>query len=138
MSEYVLPPRSAALVWERAGRRCEYCRLPQDYRPDAFHLDHARPLRHGGRTAADNLTLACEPCNTLKGPCLCAVDPLTDAVVPLFNPRTDDRHVHFRSRGGRFTGLTPTGRATAAFLRFDTLANRLVRLEAEAAGLAFP
>jgi 5-methylcytosine-specific restriction endonuclease McrA len=48
------------LVWERAGNRCEYCRVHQDdvdfY---TFHVEHIIPLQHGGSDDEANLCLAC-------------------------------------------------------------------------------
>ena len=38
-----------ALVQERAGRRCEYCRLHEDdYDLFAFHVEHVIAKQHGG------------------------------------------------------------------------------------------
>ena len=44
-----------ALVWERAGRRCEHGRLHQDDSPLAptLHLEHIVPKQHGGLDDAE-------------------------------------------------------------------------------------
>ncbi len=42
-----------------------------------------------------------------KGP-----SPHSDELVPLFNPRTDNWHDHFRWDGYHVTGITSVGRAT--------------------------
>jgi hypothetical protein len=47
------------------------------------------------------------------------VDPETNRIVPLFNPRTDSWSEHFRVERGRVIPLTPVARATAALLNFD-------------------
>jgi hypothetical protein len=54
-----------------------------------------------------------------KGPNLTAVDPDTDLVVPLFNPRTDAWEVHFQWLGALLIGRTPIGRATIRLLRMN-------------------
>ena len=58
-----------AFVRERAGRRCEYCRLHED---DAdflsFHVEHVVAKQHGGTDDPDVLCFACAECNWAKGP----------------------------------------------------------------------
>ena len=55
------------LVRDRAGRRCEYCRLPEAA-VDLEHLiDHVIARQHGGPTVPGNLALACGRCNLHKG-----------------------------------------------------------------------
>ena len=46
-------------VIERAGNRCEYCRLAQTGQEATFHIDHVVPVVGGGKTAVENLALAC-------------------------------------------------------------------------------
>jgi hypothetical protein len=46
-------------VRERAGGRCEYCRLPQAGSNIPFEVDHIIARKHRGRTVAGNLALAC-------------------------------------------------------------------------------
>ena len=47
-------------VRERAGRRCEYCHLPDWLPPlEPFHLEHIVARQHGGETNLDNLLLLC-------------------------------------------------------------------------------
>ena len=46
-------------VRERAAGRCEYCRLPQKGTSVPFEIDHIISRKHGGRTHAPNLALAC-------------------------------------------------------------------------------
>ena len=56
-------------VRERAGRRCEYCRLHEE---DAdflsFHVEHVVAKQHGGTDDPDILCFACAECNWAKGP----------------------------------------------------------------------
>jgi hypothetical protein len=107
------------LVAERAGNRCEYCLLPQAV---AFHQhepDHIVPRQHGGETRLDNLALACLRCNRYKGPNVGSFDPLTGALVPLFNPRTQVWAEHFVFEGGAIRPLTPAARVTVKILRLN-------------------
>jgi hypothetical protein len=99
-------------VRKRAQDRCEYCRLP-DLTPHLirFHLEHIRARRHGGRTSLRNLAWACPRCNERKGTNLSGVDPDTNRVVRVFNPRRDVWKRHFAWDGLRIRGLTATGRA---------------------------
>jgi hypothetical protein len=104
-------------VRERAANCCEYCRLPQHVASAAtFQIEHIRARQHGGKTEPENLALACPRCNAYKGPNLTAIDPATDAVVPLFNPRTQSWTEHFALVGLEILGTSPTGRATAQLL----------------------
>ena len=86
-----------------------------------MHIEHIIPLVHGGSSDAANLWLACAWCNSYKGAQTSAVDPVTGAEAPLFNPRTQQWHDHFRwsDDGVHIIGLTPTGRATVVALRLN-------------------
>ena len=127
MSVYI-PVAVRRVVRERAGNCCEYCRISQRAERRPFEMDHTRPLRHGGRTVAENLAFACAPCNLWKGPNLTAFDPAEDRPEFLFDPRRDVWADHFELRGGAVAGLTPTSRATVAFLKMNEPAR--VRLRA--------
>lgn len=116
------------LVRRRAENRCEYCRLPQDAVDFAFHVEHVIARQHGGGDAPDDLALACDRCNLHKGPNLTAIDPVSGAVVRLFDPRREDWNDHFRSDAAIMLGLTPTGRATVRLLEMN--AARRVALRA--------
>ena len=108
-------------VRKRAEGRCEYCGLP-DLVPHLmrFHLEHIRSRRHGGLSLLNNLAWACARCNERKGTNLSGVDPDTNRVVRLFNPRRDVWTRHFVWEGLRIRGLTATGRATAWLLEFNS------------------
>ena len=84
------------LVRQRAGDRCEYCHLPQEFSDLHFHIEHVTPRQHGGTEAPDNLALACPECNFAKGPNLAALEPAYRKIVRLFNPRRDKWIQHFR------------------------------------------
>jgi 5-methylcytosine-specific restriction endonuclease McrA len=121
--------RVRQLVRERAGNRCEYCRLPQQAEPLAFHVEHIVARQHRGSDAEENLALACHYCNLHKGPNLTGLDPLTGRLTPLFNPRQQRWEDHFVMRSGRVEGLTPVGRVTVQLLEMNVYG----RLELRAA-----
>ena len=50
-------------VRERAGERCEYCRIPQFALPLPFQMDHIMAEQHEGESVPENLALACPHCN---------------------------------------------------------------------------
>ena len=58
-------------------------------------------------------------CNRLKGTNIASIDPITKAIVRLFDPRRDNWSMHFRTERGRIVPITPIGRATAALLDFQ-------------------
>ncbi len=108
------------LVRSRAEQRCEYCHLPEAAVPlITFHIEHVIPRQHGGSDDPDNRALACPWCNRAKGPNLSGVDPDTQAVVMLFNPRTQSWSEHFARRGAALVGITPIGRATVRVLAMN-------------------
>ncbi|MGZ3388598.1 MAG: HNH endonuclease, partial [Isosphaeraceae bacterium] len=47
--------RLRRLVVNRAGNRCEHCRLSQEGQEASFHIDHITPRAWGGSTEPDNL-----------------------------------------------------------------------------------
>jgi hypothetical protein len=106
-------------VWQRAGRRCEYCRMPQDCDETPFEVDHVIARKHGGPTAVGNLALSCFYCNSYKGSDIATLDPRTHKLTPLFNPRRHKWSRHFRWNGAVLVGRTPTGRATVAMLHIN-------------------
>lgn len=118
-------------VIERAGNRCEYCCLGQTGQEATFHIDHVVPLVAGGKTAVENLALACVSCSLRKGARIVSRDPQTGEHVPLFNPRIESWETHFCWEGVWLVGITPTGRATVLALSMNRLLGLAIR-EAEA------
>lgn len=115
-----MEPGLKELVRRRAGNACEYCRLPQDSTPlISFHIEHIVARQHGGTGEPGTLALACDRCNAYKGPNLTSIDPDSNSIVPLFNPRQDNWGDHFAIGGGRIIGLTPKGRATVRLLNMN-------------------
>jgi hypothetical protein len=107
------------LVWERAGNRCEYCRVAQEHDRLPFEIDHIIAKKHDGPTRSGNLCLACFADNNHKGPNIAGIDPDTGKVTPLFNPRRHKWGRHFRWDGPILVGRTPIGRATIAVLEMN-------------------
>lgn len=115
------------LVRERAGRVCEYCRLPEDADPyTVYHLEHVVAKQHGGDDDLDNLAWAYSRCNHRKGTNLASRDRETGAIVELFRPRHHLWQDHFVVRGARIVSTTPTGRVTVRLLNMNE--SRRIRL----------
>lgn len=114
-----IPAALRRLAFERAGGRCEYCLLPSGAAHLPHEIDHIRAEKHAGRTIAANLCLCCYYCNRFKGTDLASVDPETDEVELLFDPRRDVWTDHFMLDGALIKPLTPKGRATARLLHFN-------------------
>jgi len=114
-------------VRDRAGNCCEYCKLPQTALPFAiFHVEHIVARQHGGADDLANLALACDRCNAFKGPNLTGIDPVSQQVVSLFNPREHRWVDHFRAVGFEIEGITDVGRATVGLLNMN--ARRRIQL----------
>jgi hypothetical protein len=120
-------------VRQRAGNRCEYCRLrQQDEEESPFHIEHVIAQQHSGTDLLENLALACSWCNAVKGPNLSSIDPDSGELTRLYHPRKDRWKDHFRREGPYILGLTAVGRTTAWLLRFndtDNLTQRHLLLE---------
>lgn len=113
-----VPAALRRLVAERARHRCEYCLLHEDDAATSHHIDHIISRKHGGRTQAANLALACIRCNARKGSDVASVSQ-GGALTRLFHPRQDSRRVHFRLEEGEILGLTDAGTTTARLLRLN-------------------
>ena len=101
-----------------AGNRCGYCLSPQRLVMARLEIEHINPVVLGGTDEESNLWLSCPLCNRAKARRIAAVDPESQIVVPLFNPRTQrwSEHFSWSVDGLRIVGRTPTGRATVAAL----------------------
>lgn len=108
------------IVRDRAGWRCEYCRIRQEHEPGhTFHIEHIVARQHRGSSDPENLALACQLCNLLKGPNLTGIDPDSGIVTRLFDPRRDIWTEHFRLYGPHICGRTATGRTTVWLLEMN-------------------
>ena len=125
-----------AKVRRRAVNRCEYCHLPQAAFRRPFHIEHIIARQHGGSTSMENLALACWVCNLKKGTNLSAIDPETNQMVRLFDPRKDiwEEHFSIHSSGSmrdglEIRGLTTQGRATVRLLGMNDDMRQAVRFQ---------
>jgi hypothetical protein len=121
-------------VIRRAQGRCEYCGLSQEGQEATFHIDHITPRAAGGRTVPENLALACVSCSLRKAARQTAVDPKSGRELPLYNPRHDFWHEHFRWEGISLVGQTAIGRATVEALRMNRPLILAIRREEAALG----
>jgi hypothetical protein len=115
-------------VRERAGNRCEYCRLRQKHTPFVLQIEHIVARKHGGGDELSNLALACDRYNLHKGSDLTGIDPGTNQIVELFNPRAASWHEHFILQEVEIVGRSACGRATVRVLQMN--AARRVRVRA--------
>jgi hypothetical protein len=116
---------SAALrrqVFARARNCCEYCRQSAADSPFPYHIEHIIAQKHKGQTDADNLCLSCPDCNAYKGSDIGSLDPVTNILTPLFNPRTQhwDDHFLIHRDTGHLEAITPEGRVTIELLRLNS------------------
>jgi hypothetical protein len=84
-----------------------------------FHVDHVIARKHRGKTELDNLAWACTKCNGSKGSDIASLDPLTDDLTPLYNPRKHVWEEHFEFDGPKIVGATPIGRTSEFILRLN-------------------
>lgn len=105
-------------VRQRANYICEYCHSPERLSANRFTVDHIIPKSLGGADDLDNLALACRRCNERRYNFVAGIDPATQDVAPIFNPRQQSWKDHFvwLDEGIAIEGTTPTGRATCTRL----------------------
>ncbi len=113
VSEYI-PQATRKLVQARARGYCEYCFSPDDYGTAGFVVEHVCPRAAGGLTILVNLAWSWIGCNGHKSVKTTAIDPVTQARVALFNPRSQAWREHFRWEENpiKVAGMTACGRAT--------------------------
>jgi hypothetical protein len=93
--------------------------MPDQLEVTPFQIDHIIARKHDGSSSEDNLAFSCFYCNTHKGPNIAGVDPDTNEIVRLFNPRRDNWSAHFSWSGAVLTGQTAIGRTTIQVLRIN-------------------
>ena len=127
----VLTNRITQRVRQRARFLCEYCHTSEQWQYVPFTVDHVLPVAKGGQTELENLALACFHCNRRKSDLVTAVDPQTDEVVPIFNPRQDKWNEHFvwSADGLTIVALTAVGRATVNQLALNR--ERIIPIRAD-------
>lgn len=110
-----------AEVAGRAGFRCEYCLIHEDDSGFSHQADHIVSIKHGGSSDSANLAYACVLCNRHKGSDIASIDPGSGELVPLFNPRSDRWHDHFRVDGEYIIPTSRAGGATVRLLQLNAL-----------------
>ena len=65
------------------------------------------------------MALSCTIFNKHKGSDLASIDPETDKLTSLYNPRKEKWQKHFRIEDSQIIALTPEGRVTARLLKFN-------------------
>jgi hypothetical protein len=107
----------------RAMYLCEYCHSPEILSASRFTIEHTIPKCLGGDDGFDNLALACRRCNERKYNFVSAVDPDTEQIVNIFNPRLQKWADHFIWTNGatEIKGTTAIGRATCNRLDLNDL-----------------
>lgn len=109
------------IIIDRANGCCEYCRSQARFALYSFSIDHIIPLSKGGSSTLDNFALACQGCNNFKYNKTEALDPISNKMVTLYNPRQQLWYDHF-GWNYDFTiiiGTSPTGRATVEALKLN-------------------
>lgn len=121
MPKQHVPAKLKRLVIARAHNCCEYCRNQVQFAMQSFSIEHIKPRQAGGKTILDNLALASEGCNSHKHTTTKAVDPLSEDLVPLYNPRRQrwDEHFAWNTNSTIIIGLTSIGRATIDALKMN-------------------
>jgi len=113
-------------VRERAGHRCEYCRLHEDDADFlAFHVEHIIARQHGGTDDPEHLAYSCSECNWAKGPNLSGL--LGGKVYQLFNPRRQKWTRHFYWDHTSLVGKTKVGVVTVQVLNINDASRVMLR-----------
>jgi hypothetical protein len=101
-------------IRRRANFLCEYCHSSEEASTSLFTFDHLQPQSLGGQDTEENLALACHRCNGRRYNFTEGLDPETQTLVPLFNPRLAQWSEHFiwSANGEEILGITAVGRAT--------------------------
>jgi hypothetical protein len=121
MDRHYIPVSDKKYVFKRAGGRCEYCKCPSNYTTEPFSIEHIQPVAKQGKQDLDNLAYACMGCNIIKYSKTVALDPVSQAIVPLYNPRIMAWNEHFLW-DETFTYMvakTAIGRATIIALKLN-------------------
>ena len=121
MSQAHIPKALRDRVTEQARRRCGYCLTPEAIVGVPMEVDHIFPEALGGETVEENLWLACGPRNNHKNCRVVGLDPQTQHLVRLFDPRAQlwAEHFAWSKEGDLIIGLTATGRATVVAVNLN-------------------
>ena len=116
-------------VRAQAKNRCGYCLSRQELVLSVLEIEHIIPSGAGGTDDEENLWLACRSCNLAKGMQTQALDPLTNQIAKLFDPRRQQwpEHFHWNESAEEILGRTLSGRATVMALNLNNSIARIVR-----------
>lgn len=114
-----IPEKLKNKVRKQAKNRCGYCLLPQSLNPNLLEIEHLSATANGGSNNEENLWLACRLCNGYKGIQAEAIDPKTNKIIALFDPRIQDWNENFEWREEKIVGKPPCGRATVQALKLN-------------------
>ena len=132
MSRYV-PDSLRVMVAKRAGFRCEYCKIAEQFSFFSFHVEHIISIKHGGQTIESNLAYACSICNYNKGTDIATILSNITHPVRLYNPRIDKWEEHFSIVPvGELLPLTNIAIATINLLKLnhpDAIIERKILLD---------
>jgi hypothetical protein len=109
--------------------------MPQEHAFFGFHVDHIISRKHGGKSVASNLALACFPCNVAKGTDLGSTMGNPRRLIGLYHPREHRWTEHFKLHGARIAPLTEIGEVTARLLRLNSQDRLIERRTLAASGL---
>jgi hypothetical protein len=134
MSLSYIEPALRERVRNRAGRTCEYCLLAEEHGFLPFEIDHIIAEKHRGQTTLINLAWSCFDCNRFKGSDIASLDPVSNRLTRLFNPRRQKWTEHFGVGNGEILPLTAVGRVTVEMLKLNLPARVEVRAMLAQAG----
>ena len=89
MPKIYIPVNIQRAILELSHNYCEYCILPSNFSTDFFHYEHIIPVSLNGETTLENLARSCGLCNNNKRDKVQHIDPLTQQMEKLYNPRQD-------------------------------------------------
>ncbi len=121
MSSSYISDALRQIILARAQNRCEYCKSSADITTETFSVEHTYPRSLGGGNTLDNLAWSCLGCNSFKGARINAIDPLTQQLASIFNPRQQiwEEHFSWSADYCEIIGKTPTGRASVQALKLN-------------------
>ena len=102
-------------------KRCCYCLTTETNSGMPMTIDHIQPTSKGGLNTIENLCLACRTCNEYKSDTTEAIDPLTNQLISLFNPRQQKWQDHFQwsNDASHIEGLTAISDRTSNYDRLE-------------------